>query len=121
MGERSTLWMQTRIQLAAGNPEAALLEAGKLLHLTREKGQSQVRVAMLYALLKEDTTAAGLLEKAHAESDPILISPLYFFLPEDWPGLPMVQQALDKPDLVELYNLRRANISAGKGRVLPES
>jgi len=121
MGERSTLWMQTRIQLAAGNPEAALLEAGKLLHLTREKGQSQVRVAMLYALLKEDTTAAGLLEKAYAESDPILISPLYFFLPEDWPGLPMVQQALDKPDLVELYNLRRANISAGKGRVLPES
>jgi len=121
MGERSVLWLQARMQLAAGNLEPALLEAGKLSQLTKEKGQSQVSVAMLYALLKKDAIAAELLEKAHAEGDPILISPLYFFLPEDWPGLPMVQQALDKPDLVELYNLRRENISAGKGRVLPEA
>lgn len=76
---------------------------------------------MLFALLKEDDIAASLVEKAYAEGDPILVSPLYFFLPEDWSGLPMLQQAPDKPDLVELFNLRRENISAGTGRVLPRS
>lgn len=118
LSERSTLWLQARMKLASGKREAALLDAETLLQLTSAKGQSQVRVAMLYALLAEDAIAADLLEKAHAKGDPILISPLYFFLPEDWPALPLVQKALDKPDLRELYNLRRANISAGKGREL---
>jgi TolB-like protein/Tfp pilus assembly protein PilF len=118
LSERSTIWLQAMMKLAAGKPEAALLDAERLLQLTSEDDQSQVRVAMLYALLAEDTIAADLLEKAHAEGDPILISPLYFFLPEDWPDLTRVQQALDKPDLRELYNLRRANIAAGKGRAL---
>jgi len=120
LDERSELWIQARLQMLAGKHEAALLDATRLLQLNAENGQSQVSVAMLYALLKEDARASGLLEKAYQEGDPILVSPLYFFLPEDWPGLPLVQQALDKPDLVELFDLRRANISAGKGRSLAE-
>ncbi len=119
IGERSEIWMNARLLIKKGKHEAALLEAEKLVHLTRVKGQSQVRAAMLFALLNKDALAADLLEEAYAQGDPIVISPLYFFLPEDWPGLPRVQQALDKPDLNELYDLRRTNISAGKGRVLP--
>jgi TolB-like protein/Tfp pilus assembly protein PilF len=118
IGERSEIWMKARLLIEQDKHEAALIEAERLVQLTTEKGQSQVRAAMLFALLNEDAVAAELLEKAHAEGDPILISPLYFFLPEDWTGLPLVQQALDKPDLGELYDLRRANISAGKGRVV---
>ena len=121
IGERSALWIEASLDILAGNHDSALLTAERLLQLSGEKGQSQVSVGMLYAALKEDGIASELIEKAYADGDPILISPLYFFLPEDWPGLPMVQQALNKPDLVELYNLRRANISAGKGRVLPGS
>lgn len=121
IGERSALWIKANLDILTGNHDSALLTAGRLLQLSREKGQSQVSVGMLYAALKKDGIASELLEKAYTDGDPILISPLYFFLPEDWPGLPMVQQALNKPDLVELYNLRRANISAGKGRVLPGS
>jgi TolB-like protein/Tfp pilus assembly protein PilF len=121
MGERSTLWIKARLDVLAGNDDSALEKADRLLQLTEEKGQSYVRVSMLYALLDKDELASELLEKAYADGDPILISPLYFFLPEDWPGLPMVQQALNKPDLVELFDLRRANILAGKGRVLPEA
>jgi TolB-like protein/Flp pilus assembly protein TadD len=119
IGERSVLWIEARLDILEGDHDAALLKAERLLQLSGEKGQSQVKAGMLYAKLKEDRIASELLEKAYADGDPILISPLYFFLPEDWPALPMVQQALNKPDLVELYNLRRANISAGKGRVLP--
>ena len=121
IGERSALWIKTRLDIHAGNLDSALLKAARLLQLTGEKGQSQVKVGMLYALLNKDEIASELLEKAYIDGDPILISPLYFFLPEDWPELPLVQQALSKPDLVELFNLRRANISAGKGRVLPGS
>lgn len=118
IGEQSALWIKAKLDILAGNHDSALLKTDRLLQLRREKGRSQVSVGMLYALLKKDEIASELLEKAYTDGDPILISPLYFFLPEDWPGLPMVQQALNKPDLVELFNLRRANISAGKGRVL---
>ena len=119
IGERSEIWMKARLLIEQDKHGSAVIEAERLVQPTTEKGQSQVRAAMLFALLNEDAVAAELLEKAHAEGDPILISPLYFFLPEDWTGLPLVQQALDKPDLDELYDLRRANISAGKGRVTP--
>jgi len=118
MGENSEMWIRARQQMIAGDRQAAIIETQRLVRLNEEQGRSQVSVAMLYALLNEDVKASVLLEKAYLEDDPILISPLYFFLPEDWPGLSLVQQALDKPDLVELYDLRRANISAGKGRVL---
>jgi tetratricopeptide (TPR) repeat protein len=121
MGERFSLWMESRRQIIAGNLESARNAAAQLLQIAGEQGQSKVGAAMLFALLKEDDIASSLVEKAYAEGDPILVSPLYFFLPEDWPGLPMLQQALDKPDLVELFNLRRENISAGTGRVLPRS
>ncbi len=121
IGERSALWIKARLDIYAGNHDSALLKADRLLELTGRKGQSQVKAGMLYALLNKDDIASELLEKAYTDGDPILISPLYFFLPEDWPGLPMVQQALNKTDLVELFNLRRANISAGKGRVLSGS
>ena len=119
IGERSEIWMNARLLIKQGQHEAALLEVEKLVQLTTEKGQSQVKAAMLFALLNEDALAADLLERAYAQGDPIMISPLYFFLPEDWPGLPRVQQALNKPDLVKLYDLRRTNISAGNGRVSP--
>ena len=118
MGESAGIWIRARQQMIAGNREAALIETERLVRLHEEQGRSQVSVAMLYALLNEDVKASALLEKAYLADDPILISPLYFFLPEDWPGLSLVQQALDKPDLVKLYDLRRANIAAGRGRVL---
>lgn len=120
IGESSVLWLDARRKILEGNHESASVDAARLLRLTGEKGQSQVKVALLYALLKDDLSAASLVENAYANGDPILISPLFFFLPEDWPGLPLLQKALDKPDLAGLYNLRRENIAAGNGRVLTE-
>lgn len=40
--------------------------------------------------------------------DAVLVSPMHFFLPEDWPHLPEVQGAL--------FALRRSLIKAGTGR-----
>jgi len=41
---------------------------------------------------------------------------MHFFLPEDWPDLPEIQSALDKPELNALFALRRSFIEAGTGR-----
>jgi hypothetical protein len=43
---------------------------------------------------------------------------MYFFLPEDWHNLSKLQEALNKPGLTELYDLRRRHVAAGTGRVL---
>ena len=53
IGERSALWIKARLDIQAGNLDSALLKAARLLQLTGEKGQSQVRVGMLYALLNK--------------------------------------------------------------------
>lgn len=60
-------------------------------------------------------------ELAYANRDPIIVSPLYFFIPEDWPELRLLQNAMNKPDLVRLYDLRRRNIAAGTGRNFPQT
>jgi hypothetical protein len=88
------------------------------LAITVREDQSLVPVAFLYASMGADQQAADLIASAHQRGDPILTSPLYFFLPEDWPGLPKVQRALAQPDMAELFNLRRANAAAGKGRAV---
>jgi hypothetical protein len=43
----------------------------------------------------------------------LLNSPMYFFLPEDWSSLPETRLALDRPELQELYEMRRQRSSGG--------
>lgn len=83
-----------------------------------EKGGSPTIVAFLFALAGDDLNAAAYIERAVEANDAILISPMYFFLPEDWANLRAVQQALNQPGLAELYDLRRSHAAAGRGRVL---
>jgi len=120
IGERYSLWMQCRLSIVNGEPDLASAYADEVLSLTVQGDHSLVPVALLYAHMNADEQAADLLAIAHQRSDPILTSPLYFFLPEDWPGLPQVQHILEQPDLVELFELRRANAAEGKGRVITE-
>ena len=118
IGERHTRWIRCRLSIANGEPEQAAAYAGELLAITVKEDQSLVPVAFLYASMSADQQAADLIATAHQRGDPILTSPLYFFLPEDWPGLPKVQQALEQPDMADLFKLRRANAAAGKGRAI---
>jgi TolB-like protein/Tfp pilus assembly protein PilF len=116
MGERFSLWIRCRQSIAGGNREQAAADAAGLLEMTTREDRSLVEIALLYALLEEDGQAAQLLSASHDRGDPILASPLYFFLPEDWPALTGVRRALEQPDMAELFDLRRANAKAGKGR-----
>jgi len=120
IGARHSLWMRSRLSISNGDLARAKAYADELLTLAAQGGHSLVPVAQLYAHMNADEQAGNLLATAHQRSDPILTSPLYFFLPEDWPGLPRVRQTLQQPDMVELFELRRANAAAGKGRVITE-
>lgn len=116
IGERSSLWIKSRLSISNGDLALATAYADDVLTLAVEGDHSLVPAALLYAHMNADEQAAKLLATAHRRSDPILTSPLYFFLPEDWPGLPKVRQVLETPDMAELFDLRRANAAAGKGR-----
>jgi adenylate cyclase len=125
-------------QVLAGHEQAlgpvnALLASVLLLEAEGDRGGARQRLdealgampdglgfptlrAFLYARLGEDAAAAGLVDRAYLGGDPILVSPLYFFLPEDWPDMPLLQQSLSRPDLVQLFELRRAFVAQGRGR-----
>ena len=118
LGNRYTTWLQARLLMAEGNTDAARELTDRALVDSRTQSQPLTPVARLYAELGDDGQAAELVREAYAAGDAILVSPLYFFLPEDWPQLPQLQAALDQPELNALYELRRHNIAAGRGRVL---
>jgi hypothetical protein len=99
-----------------GEAEQARQLADELLVMTRERGLPLTMPARVFADLGDDELAASLVREAQAARDPILVSPLYFFLPEDWPNLPRLRGALEQSGLTSLYDLRRANIAAGSGR-----
>jgi TolB-like protein len=113
---------RVRALLAARQDERAALQAiaADEERVFLETGGSPTIVAFLFALAGDDANASSYVERAFGTNDPILISPMYFFLPEDWNGLRRLQEALDKPGLRELYDLRRRHIVDGTGRVLNE-
>ncbi|HEX2138943.1 MAG TPA: hypothetical protein VHG33_04440, partial [Woeseiaceae bacterium] len=82
-----------------------------------DAGGSATIVAYHFALAGEDAKAAAYVRRAIESNDAILVSPMYFFLPEDWGNLSSLQQALEQAGLAELYDLRRRHIDAGVGRV----
>jgi TolB-like protein/Tfp pilus assembly protein PilF len=116
LGPVSTRWLQAVLALEAGDlPEARRL-AAEVGQDVIEARQSPTHAAFLYARLGDDAAASELLEQAARSGDPILASPLYFFLPEDFPGMPGLKQALDRPELIALYDLRRVHAESGRGR-----
>jgi adenylate cyclase len=110
---------RVRALLAAEAGDRPLLQsiASNEERVFLEEGGSPTIVAFLFALAGDDVKAPAYIERAFESDDAILVSPMYFFLPEDWEGLSMLQEGLDKPSLRELYELRRAHIAAGTGRV----
>jgi Tfp pilus assembly protein PilF len=113
----SSLWLTSVLELVVGNRELARAAADTLAAEARLKQQSLTHAAYLFARLGDDHQAAELVSAAMAAGDPILVSPLYFFLPEDFPAMPQLRSALDQPELRALFNLRRINLGAGTGRV----
>lgn len=79
-------------------------------------GMSLTKLALLFAYAGDGDSAASYIERAYESGDAILISPMHFFLPEDWRELPEVAAALDKPGLRELFRLRRNFVERGVGR-----
>jgi hypothetical protein len=79
IGRHFYLWMHCRLSILGGDLEQAAAHADELLSIAVWEYRSLVQVAILYAFLKADERAAGLLATAHERGDPILASPLYFF------------------------------------------
>jgi TolB-like protein/DNA-binding winged helix-turn-helix (wHTH) protein/Flp pilus assembly protein TadD len=113
---------RVRALLAAeeGDRATLLLIAEDEEHQFLTAGGSPTIVAYHFALAGDDANAAAYIRRAIESNDAILVSPMYFFLPEDWGNLSGVQQALGQAGLRELHRLRRRHIASGVGRVLPE-
>lgn len=119
LGDRAALRLKARLLMMRGDPEAArALIEGSVSGDARQQA-SLTHEAFLFALLGDDARATELVVLSYQRRDPILVSPLYFFLPEDWPGMPRLQAALERGELVELFDLRRRHIAAGRGRAAP--
>jgi TolB-like protein/Tfp pilus assembly protein PilF len=118
LGEKFALMLEAKLLMFEGDRDAARRVAERLLAMSAEQGSSLTHAAWLFASLGDDEQTAELVSQSYRRSDPILVSPLYFFLPEDWPQLPLLRQALAQPDLMELFDLRRKFVAAGRGRAL---
>jgi TolB-like protein len=121
LGAQSTLMLGVELNVLRGDPETARANADELLAMLQDGDASPVVVARAYAMLGDEQQAVELLIEAQQLADPLLISPIFFFLPEDWSAMPDLEAVLSQPDLAELHNLRRANIAAGRGRILSEA
>ena len=116
MGDFSAARLAIRFELAKGNRESAVAAGLALLQGPIAELGGYTHLAHIAALIGDDETAAKWFELAYSEDDPIVVSPLYFFLPEDWPDMPKLHRAMDKPDLGRLFERRRAHIADGTGR-----
>ncbi len=117
LGPTSRLMLDIQLRLIQGDEDAARQRAAELLEMEESGDANRVIVARALAMVGDEDTAVRLILEAQESSDPLLISPIFFFLPEDWSGLPRLEAALTQPELAELHELRRANIAAGRGRV----
>jgi tetratricopeptide (TPR) repeat protein len=120
LGESYAARVRALIAAERGDRAILLATAEEMERRYLSTGGSPTIVAHHFALAAEDAKAAAYIRRAIDSNDAILVSPMYFFLPEDWPGLTALKDALGEAGLRELYDLRRHHISAGVGRVLPD-
>lgn len=116
LGERFLAEARVLLATHAGETAKAHRIAVTIASAPNGAEMSLTKQALLFALAGDGESAARYIERAYAGGDAILISPMHFFLPEDWRRLPAVVAALDKPGLRELFELRRSFISRGVGR-----
>jgi Tfp pilus assembly protein PilF len=116
LGPALTNWLDAFIAIESGDETEARRYAERVRQEVAEARLSPTKGAFLFARLRDDVVASELVQQAVQSGDPILVSPLYFFLPEDFPGMPKLHEALDRPELTALYDLRRLNAEAGRGR-----
>jgi tetratricopeptide (TPR) repeat protein len=100
-----------RMALAEGRRAAAHGIAMERMAAFEAGEEAAATVALAFALAGDDARAAGMVQEAFKTADGLLNSPMYFFLPEDWSALPATRAALDRPELRELYELRRQRTS----------
>ena len=118
LGPVHALLASVLLLAAEGDRQGARRKADETLRTLGDGLGFPTPRAFLYARLGEDATAAGLVDQAYLGRDPILVSPLYFFLPEDWPDMPLLQRSLSQGELVPLFELRRRFAAQGRGRSL---
>ena len=118
MPASSAAHLHMRLAIARGDPDSVGQRGIEFIDSLAASGDAPGRTAYAYALLGEDALAADFYEQAYAANDPIITSPQYLFLPEDWPDMPLLTAAMDKPDLRALFDLRRGHIAAGTGRAI---
>ncbi|MFT5139995.1 MAG: tetratricopeptide (TPR) repeat protein [Lysobacterales bacterium] len=109
-------YLQARRALRNSNEVALISAVDQLRASVENENVSAIALAYLYAELGNDEQAAKWVEYAQSKRDPILLSPMYFFLPEDWPELPATRAALSQSGLDSIYDFRRQYIAAGRGR-----
>ncbi len=119
LGEGYVARVRALLAVERGDQAILLSTAEEMERRFLGAGGSPTIVAYHFALAGEDAKAAAYIRRAIDSDDAILVSPMYFFLPEDWADLSGVQDALGEAGLRELYDLRRRHIAAGVGRVLP--
>lgn len=118
MTASGTAHLRFLLAIERGETEMVSQRGTEFIASMIKSGGSLVKIAYVHALLANDEKAADVFEQAYAANDPLITSPQYLFLPEDWPDMPLLQAAMEKPDLRALYDLRRAHIADGSGRVL---
>lgn len=118
LGPRYAARVRALLAARRGDRAALLSIAKDEERLLMAGGGPPTIVAYLFALAGDDANGAAYIQRALDAEDAILVSPMYFFLPEDWAHLEGVQQALNQAGLTELYDLRRRHIASGVGRVL---
>jgi len=116
LGERFLAEARVLLATHAGETAEAHRIAVTIASAPNGAEMSLTKQALLFALAGDGESAAHYIERAYASGDAILISPMHFFLPEDWRELPEVVTALAKPGLIELFALRRSFIERGVGR-----
>jgi adenylate cyclase len=103
-----------RLALADGDEPLARKHLAELQRRASAGEMQHYVIAYLQALLGDHDDAARSLEHAYALRDPTFASDAELFLPEQWPDHPAIRAALDKPDLVALYAMRRRFHAAAK-------
>lgn len=111
LNELLLLEMEAWINTVKGNSIGAL----EIMKVLEEKATIQkvyyARIAQLYLLLDMSEEAANWIERAYHARDNNLAQCHLISLPEKMPDHVGIQQALNKPELNELFKIRRANLS----------
>ena len=105
------LEMKAALAATQGNIDEYLKIMAYLKTAAEDKEYSFGRIAELYFFANLFDEAAEMIEKAYDNRDQFLTeNPGFIFLPEEMPNNPALQEAINKPELNALFEVRRRHL-----------